>query len=346
MPNQDYTNPGAAVADTLQDILTRRTAEKRQGFLDQLNQQNLQHDWDYKDQQAQSLADDRVSQGLQRAQQTKLFGEEETDKATARTRTAAQDATLNAILTSKEFAGLPPVNQMAVRAMIAQGKAPSAADFTTAPKSTMGHVYNLDEATKKLTDAATGQPVAPNFQFDPAVDRIEHISRPPAGPAGDEPQIFQIPDPKGGINATTGQANTISIMARPSALLNSQPGHLANTPGVRVFGGDVRKGNEPTPPQRKPISAGSAGAFQKLTSLLATGNDPMDAGVVAARAQAISSLVDPVFKQDVSHYVQRRESGVPVTADYVHQTLQAPPGMDAQQYENAVTTMLHGSGIF
>lgn len=309
-------------------------------------QYGLQHGWLSQDHVAALTGGDATS-GAQpsgaptASEPTYHWGD--TDKSRAAGVKASQSKALQALMDSPAFQALPPLNQLAIRAKIVGGEVPGGADFTEAPKPTSVQRYGMNRLNGNVSPLMSGGKPVMGPENSPIVEWGE---QPNSGDASaDAPKLFQIDDPSGEKDAN-GQTKQISILAKPSALLGSQPGHIGSTPGVRVFGGNVRGGNEPNPPARKPIAAGSTGAFQKLTSLLAAGNDPMDAGVKAARAQAISSLVDPTFKQDVSHFVQRSESGVQVTPDYVHSVLHAPDGVDPQQYENAVTTLLHASGIF
>lgn len=273
----------------------------------------------------------------------------DTDKSRAAGVKASQSKALQALMDSPAFQALPPLNQLAIRAKIVGGEVPGGADFTEAPKPTTAQRYKLNKLTGKVEPILdpTGKPVM-GPENSPITEWGEQPNSSGAPAANDTLAMFDIPDPSGA-KKPDGSAQTIQIQATPNTINNPKTyGHLFDNsvPGIRVFGSPLHKGNEPNPPAKKPIASGSTGAFQKLTSLLAAGNDPMDAGVKAARAQAISSLVDPVFKQDVSHFVQRSESGVQVTPDYVHQVLHAPDGVDPQQYENAVTTLLHASGIF
>lgn len=341
MPNQpDFTTAGAAVANTLQDILTRRTAEKRQGFLDQLNQQNLQHEWDYKDQQASSLADERAATAEQRREQSQLFGEQEEDRRSDRTRRAGQDSASQALMSSPEFAKLPPLNQLAIRYKVAHGDAPSVADFTAEAKPALSPRYKIN----KLTGNA--EPIlGPDGKalMGPENAPFESYGEQPQRPPSDPNDVFGSYDVPTGNNNPDGTPEVLHTFTSPRLLHNSNPGQIANTPGIRIMGGGpVHKGNEPV--AKPPTDIFDKQAYTSYLGIRHN-SQAQDSDIKAARANVIGRIPDPHLKADINQLVTMQDQqGGKLTEQAVRAITQPPPNVDAQQYQNTVVDALKRLG--
>lgn len=155
--NQDFYSltPGSAVADSLQDILTRRKAEARQSMLDQLNQKNVESEISYRNKQAESEAAARNDQIWQR--RATLHGG---DPVTGMSPNDIQQGVSGGWMTQDQPEAAAPVSAIDRQAEIAAGGSPS----QTAPATPNYHWAATAESRKRQADTDTEN--QEQFQID------------------------------------------------------------------------------------------------------------------------------------------------------------------------------------
>jgi hypothetical protein len=343
-----YTmTPGSAVADALQEILTRRKAEARQSMLDQLNQQNIESEISARNKQVASQDEARQDQIWQRRAslhggdsvtglspedvQTGMSGgwisqekpqqgqsaysyhwadtpesrkrKEDADEET-KEQTAIDKMLMDPSLTPQDHKalsmvrGIPEARRNLLSTLLNREMNPPKPDkpyATLLPNNT----YRYSDPSGKVINSSTL----------PAGYQVERGFEPQQPNAANEPQLFQIPDP----SDPTGQ-KTLSVMARPSDLQHTKPGHIMDDPNVRVFGGTVRKGNEPPPQRPTTIPAATIANLRTAINAIATanqgfhimGNPKLDAArqtLTNARTPFVNMLPTPTLQEDARNLI-------------------------------------------